>query len=148
VLGVADARLAEKLAHALVRLGVDRALVVHGEDGLDEVSVSAPTLVFDVHDGAVVTRTVAPEDAGLVRHPADAVRGGSPAENAAALRAVLSGEAGPLRDFTLLNAAAALVAGGLAPDLRAGVVLAAKSIDSGAASERLEAFVHASNEVG
>jgi anthranilate phosphoribosyltransferase len=148
VLGVADAKLAEKLAHALVRLGVDRALVVHGEDGLDEVSVSAPTLLYDVHDGAVVTRTISPEDAGLARHPADSVRGGSPGENAAALRVVLSGEAGPLRDFTLLNAAAALVAGGFAPDLLAGAALAVKSIDSGAARERLEAFVHASHEVG
>jgi len=148
VLGVADAALAEKLAGALVRLGAEHALVVHGEDGLDEVSVSAQTLVFDVHDGAVVTRTVSPEDAGLARHPVGAVRGGSPAENAASLHAVLDGKPGALRDFTLINAAAALVAGGLAPDIREGVVLAAKSIDGGAARERLDAFVHASNEVG
>jgi len=148
VLGVADAALAGKLAGALVRLGVDHALVVHGEDGLDEVSVSAPTLVYDVRDGAVVTRTLSPQDAGLAEHPAGAVRGGTPAENAASLRGVLDGKPGALRDFTLINAAAALVAGGLAPDVREGVALAAQSIDSGAARERLDAFVHVSNEVG
>jgi anthranilate phosphoribosyltransferase len=146
VLGVADRALAEKLALVLARLGTDHALVVHSIDGLDEVSASAPTEVFEVRDGGVTAHTIRPADAGLPEHEAGATRGGSPADNAAALRRVLSGEAGPLRDFTLLNAAAALIAAGSAADLRAGVACAAQAIDSGAALERLEAFVRASNE--
>ena len=148
VVGVGDAALAEKLAYVLERLGTAHALVVCGQDGLDEVSVSAPTSVFDVQGGAVVSRTFSPAEAGLAEHPAGAVRGGSPAENAAALRDVLAGEPGARRDFTLINAAAALVAGGFALTVLGGVALAATSIDSGAARERLEAFVRVSNEVG
>ena len=148
VLGVAEASLAEKLAHVLARLGTKHALVVYGEDGLDEVSVSATTQVYEVRDRRVVTSTLHPDDVGLRTQPRDAVRGGSAEENAEALRHVLAGEAGPLRDFTLLNAAAALVAADLAPDFRAGLALAAKAIDSGAAREKLEAFVRVSHEVG
>ncbi len=147
VLGVAGASLAEKLAHVLARLGTKHALVVHGEDGLDEVSVSATTLVYEVKDGRVVASTLHPADLGLSTHPGDAVRGGSPDENAEALRRVLAAEPGPLRDFTLLNAAAALVAGDLAPDFRQGLALAAQAIDSGAAREKLETFVRVSNRL-
>ncbi len=147
VVGIGDAVMAEKLARALERLGTEHAFVVRGEDGLDEVSPSGPTQAFEIRDGAVVTRTLSPDDAGLARHSVDAVRGGSPAENAEALRRVLAGQPGPLRDFTLLNAAAALVAGDLASDMKAGVALAQKTIDSGAARERLEAWVRVSNEV-
>jgi anthranilate phosphoribosyltransferase len=147
VLGVADAAAAEKLAAALARLGSGHALVVHGADGLDEISVSAETDVFDVHDGAVVRRRFALPEFGLTKHDASALRGGSPEQNATALRGVLAGEAGPLRDFTLINAAAALVAADLAPDMHGGLALATKSIDSGAARERLESWVRVSNEV-
>ena len=147
VLGVADATLAEKLAQVLARLGTKHALVVYGEDGLDEVSVSAATQVYELKDGQVVTSTLHPDDVGLPTHPQDAMRGGSPEENAGALRRVLAGEEGPLRDFTLINAAAALVAADLAPDFRAGLALAKQAIDSGAAREKLEAFVSVSNEV-
>ena len=146
VLGVAITTLAEKLAQVLVRLGTKHALVVCGEDGLDEVSVSAATQVYELKDGRVVTSTLHPGDVGLPTHPPDAMRGGSPEENAAALRRVLAGAEGPLRDFTLINAAAALVAGDLASDLKEGVAVAAKSIDSGAALEKLDAFVRASKE--
>jgi anthranilate phosphoribosyltransferase len=148
VLGVAEAPLCEKLAGALERLGAKHALVVHAEDGLDEISLSATTVVHELKDGRTITSTVHPSDLGLKRQPAEALRGGSPLQNADALRRVLFGEPGPLRDFTLVNAAAALVAGDLAPDLRAGLALAAKSIDSGAAREKLESFVRVSNEVG
>ncbi len=147
VLGVADASLAEKLAQVLGRLGAKHALVVYGEDGLDEVSVSATTLVYELKDGRVITTTLHPDDVGLPLHPRDAVRGGSPEENADALRRVLAGEQGPLRDFTLINAAVALVAADLALDFREGLTLAAGAIDCGAARQKLETFVETSHEV-
>jgi anthranilate phosphoribosyltransferase len=148
VLGVAEPALAEKLAMVLARLGTKHALVVHGEDGLDEVSAGAPTNVCEVKDGTVSTSVLRPSDLGLPAYAPDAVRGGSAEENADALRRVLAGEAGPLRDFTLLNAAAGLVAADLATDFQQGLLLAAQSIDSGAARDKLEAFVRVSNEVG
>jgi anthranilate phosphoribosyltransferase len=147
ILGAADEDLAEKLAQVLLRLGAQHSLVVHGSDGLDEISPAAETHIFEVHDGAIVRRTIAPTDFGLPLHPVDSVRGGSPQENAADLRRVLAGQAGPLRDFTLLNAAAALVAAGLAEDVRQGLSLAAQAVDSAAALERLEAWVAVSNAV-
>jgi anthranilate phosphoribosyltransferase len=147
LLGVPDAAVAEKLARVLLRMGSEHALVVHGDDGLDEVSVSTTTHVYEVKDGAVVSSSIAPTDFGLSPHDEASVHGGSPAENAEALRGVLDGQPGPLRDFTLLNAAAALVAADLAADMKAGLALAAQSIDSGAARERLEAWVRVSNEV-
>ena len=148
VLGVASAELGEKLANVLLKLGTKHALVVFGEDGFDEVSLSAPTTVYEVQDGKVRNYTVTPEDMGVETQKSDAVSGGAADENAKALRAVLSGEAGPLRDFTLINAAAALVAGDLASDMKEGTQIAAKSIDSGAALEKLDAFVRVSNETG
>jgi len=147
VLGVADVAAAEKLAAVLARLGTGHALVVHGDDGLDEISVSAETDVFEVHDGGVVRRRFALPEFGLAQHEASELRGGSPEQNATALRGVLAGETGPLRDFTLINAAAALVAADVAPDMQGGLALATKSIDSGAARKRLESWVRVSNEV-
>ncbi|MCH7811884.1 MAG: anthranilate phosphoribosyltransferase [Chloroflexi bacterium] len=147
VIGVADGSLAERLAQALGRLGTKHALVVHGEDGLDEVSVSAPTRIYDVTDGRVLSTTLQPGDLELPTHPAESLRGGTPEENAGALRRVLEGEAGALRDFTLINAAAALVAADRSPDFLDGIALANGSIDSGAALEKLDAFVRVSNAV-
>jgi anthranilate phosphoribosyltransferase len=144
VLGVASVELAEKLARALLKLGTKHALVVFGEDGFDEVSLSAPTTVYEVKDGDVRQYSITPEELGVERQSADAVKGGNAEENAKSLGEVLSGEEGPLRDFTLINAAAALVAGDLAPDLKEGMKVAAESIDSGAAMERLDAFVKVS----
>jgi anthranilate phosphoribosyltransferase len=143
VLGVARPELAEPLAAVLARLGTKRAFVVHGEEGLDEVSISGPTSVTELAEGATRTYRVAPEDVGLARHDAAALKGGSPDENAAALRGVLDGAQGALRDFTLINAAAALLAWGAAPDLKAGVAVAAESIDSGAARRKVDDFVEA-----
>jgi anthranilate phosphoribosyltransferase len=147
VLGAADRSLAEKLAHVLERLDTKHALVVHGEDGLDEVSVSATTEVYELKGGRVGSWTVHPSDLGLSTHDRTSVKGGAADENAAAIRRVLDGEGGALRDFTLMNASAALVAADLAPDMREGVRIATEAIDSGAARERLAAMVRVSNEV-
>ena len=141
LLGVARPELAPLLAQALRRLGARHALVVHGHGGLDELSLSGPSIVHELRDGVLREYSVSPEEVGLLQAPNEAVRGGSPKENAAALRDVLDGKSGPLRDITLLNAAAALVAGDLAADLQDGVRLAARAVDSGAAREKLDAFV-------
>ena len=141
LLGVARPELAPLLAEALGRLGVRHALVVHGHGGLDELSLSGPSTVHELRDGALREYNISPKEVGLAEAPNEAVRGGSPEENAAALRAVLDGDTGPLRDITLLNAAAALVAADLAPDLKEGVRLAARAVDSGAARDKLSAFV-------
>jgi len=145
VLGVAEPTLAEKMAQVLGRLGCEHALVVHGEDGFDEVSVSAPTQVWELAGGVLRRYRVEPSELGLAPAAAQDVRGGSPEENAAALRRVLSGERGALRDFTLLNAAAGLVAGDRAASLSEGMALAAEAIDSSAAREALERFVSVSS---
>jgi anthranilate phosphoribosyltransferase len=141
LLGVARPQLAPLLAEALGRLGARHALVVHGHGGLDELSLSGPSSVHELRDGRLREYAVSPEDVGLSPAPNEAVCGGGPEENAVALRGVLDGKAGPLRDITLLNAAAALVAADLAGDLKDGVARAARAIDSGAAREKLDAFV-------
>jgi anthranilate phosphoribosyltransferase len=141
LLGAPSPALAEKLAHVLVLLGSRRALVVHSEDGLDELSLSAGTLVWEVIDGGVRAFRVTPSDAGLEPAPRAAVRGGEPAANAEAMRRIFTGQEGPMRDFVLLNAAAALMVAGLAPDLKQGVERAARTIDSGAAIDTLERYV-------
>ena len=120
------------MAEALHRLGTQRAWLVHGQ-GLDELALSGPSHVVELMDGTIREFFVAPADAGLPEAPPEAVRGGEPAENAAALRALLEGAPGAYRDIVLLNAAAALVVAGRATDLRSGAVLAAASIDAGQA---------------
>ena len=145
VVGVARAQLVEKMAGALARLGSSRALVVHGDDGFDEFSISGPSTVTELDGGELRTFRVAPEDVGLPRYDVGYLRGGTPEQNATELRLVLDSVPGPLRDFTLINAAAALVAWGAASDLREGVAIAERSIDSGAAAERLAAFVEETN---
>jgi anthranilate phosphoribosyltransferase len=131
------------MAETLAALGADRAWVVHGADGTDEVSIAGPTFVAELHSGRVDEFEVAPGDAGLPVHPFEAIVGGTPEENAAALRALLAGAPSAYRDAVLLNAGAALVVAGRAQDLRAGAALAAGSIDEGrarAACERLAAI--------
>lgn len=137
VVGVFRPELTDPLAQVLGNLGVSRAMVVHGLDGLDELSISGPTRVSQYRDGAVRTYEITPEEAGLARAPRAALQGGAPEENARITAAVLSGESGPARDVVLLNAGAALLAAGQAGDLQAGVTLAARSIDSGAAMAAL-----------
>ena len=148
VLGVADAAVAERMAQALGSLGSKHALVVHGYDGLDELSISGPSVVHELTGGSVRTYQVDPAELGLTPAPIDAVRGGTPAENAAALRQVLAGESGPKREIVLLNAAAALVAADRAGDLREGISQAAQSIDRGAAQTALKQFTTLSQRLG
>ena len=148
VLGVAEPSLAETMAQVLARLGSRRALVVHGRDGLDEMSISGPTLVCELVEGRVRQYEVTPQEVGLALSEAASVAGGTPEENAAALREVLAGRPGPRRDIVLLNAAAGLVALERAAALAEGVALAADAIDSGAARERLERFVAVTNSFG
>ena len=132
--------LLRPMAETLGQLGSERAWIVHGSDGTDELSIAGPSAVAELVDGSVTEREVHPEDAGLPVHPFEAILGGSPEENGRAFRALLGGETGAYRDAVLLNAAAALVIAGAAPDLKAGVERAAESIDSGAALARIESL--------
>ncbi len=145
LIGVFARQWLEPLAEVLHELGSERAYVVHGADGLDEITLSGPTTVAALADGTVRTFEITPEQVGLDRVDAALLKGGDATENAAALRAVLQGEPGPYRDVTLLNAAAALVVAGTAEDLVDGMAAAAKSIASGEALERLESLVAVSN---
>jgi anthranilate phosphoribosyltransferase len=145
VLGVFDARWLEPLAAVLKNLGSERAWVVHGADGLDELSTTGASRVAELRDGEVRTFEVRPEDAGLPRASLQDLKGGDAAVNAAAIRSVLAAEPGPFRDIVLLNAAAALIVGGKAPTLKEGVERAARAIDSGAASRSLDKLVAITN---
>lgn len=141
VIGVFSADLVRPVAEAIARLGVRRAFVVHGEDGLDEISTTAPTRIADVRGAEISERTVRPEDFGLPAAMAQDLSGGDRAECALILQRVLEGKGGPQRNIVLANAAAALTAAGKTEDFQAGVALAAESIDSGAARRRLTRFV-------
>jgi len=145
VVGVYSEDLVEKLAEALALLGLRRALVVHGADGLDEITITGPTRVAEVREGQVRTYEVTPEEFGMERAPLEAISGGDAATNAAMIRDILQGKKSARRDVVLLNAAATLVAAAKADSIGAGMPLAAKSLDSGAAAEKLEALVRFSN---
>ena len=140
VVGVYSLDLVEKLAEALSMLGLHRALVVHGLDGLDEITITGTTRVAEARDGSVRSYEVEPEEFGMTRAALKEISGGDATENAAIIRAVLGGEKSPRRDVVLLNAAAALVAAGKADRIAEAVPLAAKSIDSGAAAAKLAAL--------
>lgn len=128
------------MAETLRELGSEVAWLVHGSDGTDELSIAGISWVAELRDGEVTEFEVSPEDAGLPVHPFEAILGGDPAHNAAALRAILAGERNAYRDAVLLNSAAALLIAGKASDLRAGAEMAAASIDSGAAQAKLDAL--------
>ncbi|MGI8551110.1 MAG: anthranilate phosphoribosyltransferase [Dehalococcoidia bacterium] len=145
VLGVPRSDLGQTMARVLQRLGSSRALVVHGEDGLDELSISGPSIIHELCGDNVSDYRIEPEDVGLERAPRSAVVGGDPVHNAALLRAVFDGREGPLLDFTLLNAAAALVVGAAVPSLRDGVTRARDLIACGAATRTLDQFIEVSN---
>ena len=145
VLGVYDGALTETMARVLGSLGSQAAFVVHGADGMDELSTTGSNRVTRLQHGQVHTSTLDPLDLGLPRATPSDLQGGEAEENAAIFRTVLDGELGPRRDVVLLNAAAGLVAGGLADDLSEGLSLAALSVDSGAARKKLEALVAFSN---
>ncbi len=146
VIGVYSDALTELLARALAELGTIRAFVVHGADGLDEISNTGESHISEVHEGVVRNSRVRPEDFGLAPAAIGDLQGGDREENAEIIRRVLAGDPGPRRDIVLMNAAAALVVGGKARDLKEGVVLGARSIDSGAARAKLEALVLLSRE--
>lgn len=145
LLGVYDEYLVEPLAKVLDSLGVRRALVVYGQDKLDEISLSAPTTVCELREGYYRTSVLRPEDVGLSRCTKEELVGGTPAQNAAITRSILSGAPGPRRSAVLLNAGAALYVAGKADSIADGVALAARTIDSGAALAKLEAFAAASH---
>ncbi len=152
VLGVACRAAQDRLAAALGRLGSSRALVVHGLEGLDEISIAGPSRVLDLQGGAIVEYEVHPEAFGLRTGRPEDIRGGDAATNAAIIRAVLSGKRddggrGAKGDIVILNAAAALVASGGAEDIKAGVKLAADVLDSGAARDTLDTFVRTSRDL-
>ena len=146
VVGVYAPELVRTLAEVLVQLGAERAYVVHGADGIDELSPAGPNLVCEVAGGAVREWELDPLDLGIPRCRPSDLAGGSPERNAAAIREILAGARGPRRDAVLLNAAGAIAAAGHADDLRAGLAAAAQAVDSGAAGEHLGALVAFSRE--
>lgn len=141
VVGVYSLDLVEKLAEALSMLGLRRALVVHGLDGLDEITITGITRIAEARAGSVRSYEIEPEEFGMKRATLSEIAGGGAKENAEIIRAVLDGEKSPRRDVVLLNAGAALVAAGKADHIAAAVPLAVKSIDSGAASAKLHALI-------
>ena len=145
LLGAFDSALTESLAGVLGQLGSERALVVHGSDGLDEITLTGPTQATELRDGQVSTRQIHPGDFGLQTVSAESLKGGDASYNARILRGVLDGKEGPQRDVVLLNAAAAMVVGGLAADITAGLEVARASIDSGKARQALDRLVEVSN---
>ena len=147
LIGVSDPAYLETMAGALAVLGTTHALLVSSEDGLDELSISAPTTVVEVAGEQLHRYTVSPEEVGLTRAPADAVPGGDPSDNAQITRQILDGEPGPPRDLAVLNGGAAIYAGGGAPSLAEGVRAAEHAVDSGAALAALERFLARTREL-
>lgn len=137
VIGVYEPRIVNLAAEALARLGTLHALVVHGSDGMDEITLSGPTLYAEVRNGAVSTGTLAPEDFGLGTTTAEGIGGGDSQANAATVRGVLDGRRGPAREIAVMNAGAALRVAGRAESWREGAAIAAEAIDSGAAGAKL-----------
>ncbi|MDD3338373.1 MAG: anthranilate phosphoribosyltransferase [Lachnospiraceae bacterium] len=146
VMGVYDEALVEPLAQVLFNLGVKSALVVYGQDKLDEISMSAPTTICEVKDGKFQKYEIKPEDFGFERCSKDDLVGGSPAENAEITKSILNGEKGPRRNAVVLNSAAALYMAGTCDSIKEGVKIAEEIIDSGKAKQKLEDFIKYSNE--
>jgi anthranilate phosphoribosyltransferase len=145
LVGVYSADVIDLMAATLAELGVQRAFVVHGANGLDEISLSGETYVAEVHEGTVKRYTLTPEDFGMARAPIETIRGGAAQENASFIREVLEGQPGPRRDIAVMNAAAALVNAGIAANFLDGAQLAASAISSGLAQKKLAALVAFTN---
>jgi len=146
LMGVYDRELVEPLAQVLCNLGVKSAMVVHGEDGMDEISLCSPTFVCEVKDGWVRSYTITPEQFGFKRCLKEELEGGTPSENAEILKALLNGEKSAKRDAAVLNAAAAMVVTGKYDSMEAAVIAANDAIDSGKALQKLNGFIRCSNE--
>ncbi|MCI0486904.1 MAG: anthranilate phosphoribosyltransferase [Blastocatellia bacterium] len=147
VIGVYAPQLTELLAEVLLALGSERAFIVHGHDGLDEISITGESRITELKDGRLATYTIKPEDFGLARSSLSDIQGGDAAENARIILDVLEGKGGPRRDIVLLNAAAAFVASGKADNFEQGIALASESIDSGKARLALERLIEFTNQV-
>lgn len=145
VLGVYAPHLVDVVARVLLALGAEHAIVVHSRDGLDEISVSAPTRVAEVREGEVRAYEVTPGEIGVMQHELDAIGGGDAKENARIARGVLEGEGGARRDVVIANAGAALYVAGLAPTIREGVEMAWQAIAGGAAKQKLDELIEATN---
>ena len=145
IVGVFSKDFIEPLAHVLGNLGVERAWVVHGEGGLDEMTTTGTTYIAQLDQGNVTLMEAVPEDAGLPRATIEDLKGGAPKHNAAAMRAMLAGEPGAFRDIVLYTTAAALIVAGKVNDLQAGVALAAEAVDSGTALKHLDRMVEITN---
>ncbi|MBV9269679.1 MAG: anthranilate phosphoribosyltransferase, partial [Candidatus Eremiobacteraeota bacterium] len=148
LIGAFSIRAAEMLAHASARLGIERAFVVHGADGLDEITTTGQTTVFQIEDGRVQKGLWHPNDFGIPRANIEDLKGAEPDANAAIIRAVLDGEQGPKRHIVVVNAAAALLLAQRAPDLKSAVQIANEAIDSGAAGAKLQQLVEFTSHVG
>ena len=147
VIGVADPAMAPKMAEVLGRLGSKRALFVHGNDGLDEITLADETRVWELNDGSVSEYAISPENLGISQAATDTIQAGSVEQSTATLRSVLSGEAGPAREIVLINAAASLLAADAVKSLEEGIEAAAQSIDSGKAQVSLDALVELSQKL-
>jgi anthranilate phosphoribosyltransferase len=145
LVGVYSPDVLDLMAATLAELGVQRAFVVHGADGLDEISLSGETYVAEMNKGVVKRYTVTPQDFGMSRNPIETLRGGDAQENATLIREVLEGRPGPRRDIAVINAAAALVTAGIATNFQDGVQLASTAISSGLAQKKLAALVAFTN---
>lgn len=148
VIGVSKESLAPKMVRVLQELGCHHALVVHGEDGLDEISINEKTTIWELKENTISCYTITPEELGFRRAKVEEIKGGTASENATILQDVLKGKKGPRRDVVILNAAAGLVAGDLMGNLRGGVELAQESIDSGRALQKLQEFIQVSQSFG
>jgi anthranilate phosphoribosyltransferase len=146
VIGVADPSLAPLVIDVLRRRDAPRAMVVHGSDGLDELTLTGPSFLWELRDGQVTESEIHPAHLGLTTVVIEDIGVGAPQDNAVALRSILGGDGGARRDVVLLNAAAGLVVSGTVDSLDAGIEVAARSIDSGAAAERLERLIAVSND--
>lgn len=147
LIGAFSVPAAEMLAHAAARLGIERAFVVHGSDGLDEITTTGLTTVFQVEEGRVQKGRWSPGDFGVTEATTADLKGGDPETNAKIIRSVLNGEPGPRRDIVIVNAAAALVLAQKAPDVKSGLGLAAESIDTGSARRKLDQVVQLTGEL-
>src|SRR5262249_5309108 len=145
LIGVYPPHLTEMLATVLGRLGTRRAIVAHGSDGMDEISITGPSRISELRDGDITTYTISPEDVGLTRGSLADIQGGDASQNAKLILDVLKGAGGARRDIVLMNAGAALVASGKAPTMNEGIAMAGESIDSRKAFRKLTELIEFTN---